>query len=413
MKSLHYTFYFFLFLIFIFFLPTTRFELDMFCWKEWTKFIFDNGLQNAYRSGTDYMPLMQYFMYGFGLIQGSIENIEKNINYIKIIPIVFDFLGGFILLKIIEKKIYAAGERFNNSLFFFLNIAIFYNALFWGQVDGVLSTLVFTSIYFAIEKKLSLAYLFLVIAVNFKLQAIIFIPVLVFLTLPDLISFKTGHRAIIIIALIISVQLIILLPFILNNDLLLVIKAVRESFSKYPVISMNSAGVWNLFIPGDLSHTPDSILFLGIKLKTWGLVMFFMTSFVALLPLIKVCLHQLTGKQTFTVPLNKVFIICGLIPLLFSYLNTEMHERYLHPALIFLVTYSIISRNFVPTILICLAYTLNLEHAIQVLHLKTYGTLPFSRIFLAIIYLICIILLFNKLYDSKILDFRSLKTKPD
>jgi Gpi18-like mannosyltransferase len=406
MKPLHFTFYVFLFLVYIFFLPTTGFELDIFCWREWTKFIFNNGLQNAYKSGTDYMPLMQYFMYGFGLIQGSIQNIESNINQIKIIPIAFDFLGGFILLKILQKKIPSSKNRFYNSLFFFLNIAIFYNAIFWGQVDGVLSTLIFASIYFSIEKKIYLSYLFLVLAINFKLQAIIFIPVIILLTLPEVI--RTKSKIIIILGFIIGLQLIILLPFILNKDLPLIISVIHQSFSKYPVISMNSAGIWNFFVAGDLSHKPDSMLFLGLKLKTWGLAMFFVSSLFALLPLIKVCLNQVTNKHSYNVSLNDILIICGLIPMLFCFLNTQMHERYLHPALIFLVTYSILSRNFLPTILVCLAYTLNLEHAIQVLHLKTYGTLPFSRIFLAILYLISILLLFEKLYDLKIFDFRSL-----
>ncbi len=406
MKTKAILIYFSLFLIYVIFLPTTGFELDMHCWKEWTKFIFNNGLANAYKSGTDYMPIMQYFMFAFGEIQGSIQNIEKNINYIKTIALTFDFIGGIFLLKIINEKIISSRRQFYFSLFYFLNIAVFYNTLFWGQVDGILSTLVFISVFFAYKKKELLSIAFFILAINFKLQAIVFLPLIGLLILPEIVKNFNFRNFLIGTLTITSLQFLILSPFILSGDAKILLHVTEESFKKYPVVSMNSAGIWNWFVKGDLSHTPDSQLFLGISLKVWGLIMFFSISFFALLPLLRNTIYKLVAKSFNEFTLEKILIIGALIPMLFCFLNTEMHERYLHPALIFALTFSIITKNFWASGLICLAYLLNLEHAIQVLQLRTYGTLPFSRIFLAALYFLSILLLFKDLYGIKLKNTR-------
>ena len=396
-----------LFSIYVFFLPTTGFELDMHCWKEWTKFIFNNGLENAYKSGTDYMPIMQYFMFGFGKVQGSIQNIEENINYIKTIALVFDFIGGIFLLKFISEKAISIRHQFFFSLFYFLNISVFYNTLFWGQVDGILSSFIFLSVFFAYKKKELLSIVFFILAINFKLQAIIFLPLIGLLVLPEISKNFTIRNFLIGTSIVITIQFLILAPFILNGDSKILSNVIGESFKKYPVVSMNSAGIWNWFVKGDLSHTPDSQLFLGISLKAWGLTMFFSISFLALLPLLRNTINKIVSKSSNEFTLEKILIIGALIPMLFCFLNTEMHERYLHPALIFVITFSIITKNFWASGLICLAYLLNLEHAIQVLQLKTYGTLPFSRIFLAALYFLSIVLLFKELYEFKLLRLKN------
>jgi Gpi18-like mannosyltransferase len=383
----------------------------MFCWKEWTKFIFTNGLENAYKSGTDYMPIMQYLMYLFGHIQGSIENIEKNINQIKTIPLIFEFIGGIFLLEIIKLKIHNRSEKtFFYSLLYFLNISIFYNSLFWGQVDGILATLIFISVFFAIRKKTLASCIFLILAINFKLQAIIFIPLVGLLVFPFLIRLRP-QQLMLGTMIILLLQFLILLPFMLSGDLTLLWKATRDSFTKYPVISLNSGGIWNLLIKGNLWEIPDSTMIMGITYKSLGLILFFSLSLLALLPLISWNWRVLKTNNKTSLQHEKIFIISALIPLLFCYLNTEMHERYLHPSLIFLVTYSIISNKFWATGIICLGYLINLEHAIQFLHLKSYGTVIFNRTFLALLYLMGILLLFKDLFEIKFHDLKKIRSK--
>lgn len=393
--------YLLIFLTYIVLLPKTGHDFDTYCWKEWAKYIFTNGLGNAYKSGTDYLPLYQYFLYFFGLLQGSIENIERNIYLLKIFTLIFDFIGGFFLVKMIKEKISNPYEWFFYSMFFFMNIAVFYNTLIWGQVDGIMSTFLFITVYFALKEKVLLSLLFLLLAINMKLQAIIFLPIVGLILLPLLIkefSFRNLSKWVLSI---VALQLLILLPFIIKGDFQKIISVITGSFGKYPVVSMNAHNLWTWFIKGILMTTPDNLLFMGITYKSWGLLLFFTTSFVALWPLLKTSTNRLLGKSRESTSTEKILIISALIPLLFFFFNTQMHERYSHPALIFIITYSILSKNFLPSIIICSAYFLNIEDVQHYLQLDNYRLLFFRRHIIAIIYFIGILLLFFKLYQNK------------
>jgi len=77
---------------------------DMYCWTLWTNFIFTNGLSNVYSCGTDYLPLYHYILKLFGSFQGSIENINSNIHYLKLITLPFDFITGFFIALLIKRR---------------------------------------------------------------------------------------------------------------------------------------------------------------------------------------------------------------------------------------------------------------------------------------------------------------------
>jgi Gpi18-like mannosyltransferase len=408
LKLPFFVFYLLLFLLIANHLPEAGFGLDMLCWKKWTKYIFFNGLGNAYKSDTDYLPLMQWFMYAFGKIQITIQNVVRNMNYIKVIPLAFEFVGGFYLVKMASEKITSPSRLFFLSLFYFLNIAVFYNTLFWGQVDGVYSVMLFISVYYAHKKKIFTAIIFFLFALNFKLQAIVFLPLIGLMILPELIRTFNPKKFIAGVLVLCTIQFLILLPFILVGDLQRLIDVITESFKKYPVVSMNAAGFWNWFISREMAYTiPDSTLFSGVSYKSWGLLMFFTFSFLALLPLLKHILKELRQRNSTSFPLEKILIIGTLIPMIFCYFNTEMHERYVHPAVIFVLAYSIISGNSWPALLICLAYFLHLERGMRILELKNYETAIFHSLFFSILYLISMIILFLKLYEIKIFSFKT------
>ena len=395
--------YLLIFTTYIIILPKTGHGWDNYCWTEWTKHIFTNGLGNAYKSRTDYLPLYQYFLYLFGLTQGSVENIERNIYLLKIITLTFDFIGGLYLIKLIKERINNSYEWFFYSMFFFLNIAVFYNTLIWGQVDGILATFLFISIYYALKEKVLPSILFFVLAINLKLQAIIFLPIVGLMLLPLFIKEFNLKNILKWFLSIISLQVLILLPFIIRGDFQRIIDVVTNSFGKYPVISMNAYNVWFWFFKGDLTQLPDNGLFMGVTYKHLGLLLFFASSFIALWPLLKVTYNKLVRKSLEVLSIEKILLISALIPLLFFFFNTQMHERYSHPALIFVITYSILSKNFLPSIIICIAYLLNMEDVLHFLQLDNYLTFIFKRHFIAIIYFIGILLLYFRLFNLKLI----------
>jgi hypothetical protein len=156
--------------------------------------------------------------------------------------------------------------------------------------------------------------------------------------------------------------------------------------------------------------TPDATVFLFLSYKNWGLLVFFCVSFVALFALLKRSLRYLFGKEAFFVPLKLVIVTSALIPLLFFYFNTQMHERYSHPAMVFLILYAVIYKRIWPAILGSIAYLLNLEAVYK--HMKLgndYNLFVFNRLFISLLFLATILWLFYDMFAQSKSNERQLQ----
>ena len=395
-------FYFFLFLLLVTIIPTGGFPFEVEGWKKWALYIFRNGLSNAYRSGTDYMPLLQYILFFFDRISGTEKSIIEHLYLLKIISLTFDFIGGFYILKLCKFKFSNSRILFYYSLFYFLNPAIYFNSLVWFQFDGILSSLVFISVYHAINKNISISLIALLLAINFKLQAIIFIPIVGIILLPELLIQFSLKSLISWLGPILAIQFIILIPFIQAGQLTTIISVVEHSFNKFPFVSMNAAGIWNWLVFNEPTKVSDQISFFGIAYKTWGLLLFMISAFIAIWPLLKTTFLKIFRETTNQISISDLMLICSLFVLSFFFFNTQMHERYSHPALLFVISYSIISKDLFPTFLLSFAYLINLEVVIHALGFPNYGIFILSRSLIAIFYFILIAYLFYRLYFSRI-----------
>lgn len=399
-----------LFSLFIIILPHSGHGGDLYCWKIWAEFIYRNSLGNVYLSGTDYLPLYHFVLAFFSFSQKTFENIEKNIYLLKIVTLVFHFISTFFLILYIRKKDQSTDNIIIKSLFYLLNITILYNTIIWGQIDDILTCFVFISFFFAFKKKVLLSIIFILLALNLKLQAIIFIPGIGLALLPIIISRFSIKNILIWLFIPILIQLSILAPFILQGTLLELWKVVTGSVVKYPVVSMNAYNLWDFILSGDLMTMKDDTKFIGVSYKQWGLLLFFISSGIALYPLLKDSLLSILKNKESNFPIEKSLITFALIPLLFFFFNTQMHERYSHPAFIFLIGYSLYYNRYFISIIGCLAYFLNMEDVLRFLELHNYGTLIFKRDFIASLYLITIILLYIDLFKIKIKTIRRINT---
>jgi Gpi18-like mannosyltransferase len=387
-----------LFSTLLFLMPQSSYHLDMMLWQKWTVHTFENGLGNAYGSGTDYLPLYHYVLYLFGTVQGSTSAIALNIHWLKAITLVFHFITAWFVLRIIHKK----GESIHRSilyaLFYLLNIAILYNSIIWGQVDVILTCFIFISCYFAYRKLILWSLVFFVLALNFKLQAIIFLPLIFLLVVPAIVEKFKWTRLFLWVVIPLGLQFLIVLPFTLEGNLNAIWNVVTGSVDHFPVVSMNAFNFWDLLLEGDLMRMPDASQFLGVSYKMWGLCMFFTSSFFALFPVFRKGIRAVIHKTQFKVGKEQLMLTAALIPLLFFFFNTQMHERYSHPAMVFLVVYAILSENWFIAILGCAAYILNLEAVMHFLQLQDYSGFWIDRHFIATLFLGLIIWLFVLLY---------------
>ncbi len=394
-------FYLALFILLLLLMPASGFPYDLECWNAWAIHIYKYGLQNAYKSGTDYLPLFQYELFIFGKLANSTEVIHDKIWLLKSITLAFDFLGGFFILKLVKTNFSDKKILFYYSLLYFLNPAIYYNSLLWFQFDGILASLLFISIYYAIQEKVLLSLIFMLLAINFKLQAIVLLPVMAIILLPSMISQFNLKKVTAWILLPCVLQFLIVLPFYLAGELHRIIEVVIHSFGKFPFVSMNAGNIWQLIFSGPLYKMSDQGAFLNITYKSWGLLLFCITSFFALLPLLKNLLLLFQKKPANSISKEIYMLISALIILLFFYFNTQMHERYSHPALLFVIAYSMLSKNIFPSLLFTLIYVLNLDSVYRILHYPNYSVFIYTKIFMGISYGVLILYLFIQLYRLK------------
>lgn len=380
----------------------TGFAWDNHLWAEWAAHTRVHGLQKAYvGSGTDYPPLYQYFLWLFAKINGDPALIEKRIYYLRIFTLAFEFLSLWLVADMTGRR----KHFLDVCILSVLNVAFFYNTVIWGQVDGLLAALVIASVYTAWKRWYVLSACCLVLCLSFKIQGIVFLPLWLLLWTYGLRFEKRwwlkGGLGLIAAALL---QYLIVLPFIQSAESTAALKdAVFGAVGRYPFVTLNAYNMWYWLIPGNprFYYDGQAVLF-GLTRKQWGLLLFFASSALALWPLVKEWLSAFRRQATYR-PLNaeKIFLAGALVALLFFFVNTQMHERYSHPAFIFLLALALQTNDFKPYLLFSLAYFLNLEGVLQWFNIKNHFPLPFRPPLVAGLFLLLIGMLFYKLYRRR------------
>ena len=270
-------------------------------------------------------------------------------------------------------------------------------------MDSVHSAFVVLSLIFVLKEQPLISLCFFVLALNTKLQSIIYLPVIGLLLLPHFI--KSYHVLLKSLGVILVTQLIILIPFILADSLGGLWKVVVGAEGRHPMVSMNAFNFWYYFFDTDINpaKVDDVTIFaLGISYKAWGRALFFIFSTIALLPLLKHCIKWIKNKRLpDTTAYELVFLSAGLITIIFFYFNTQMHERYSHPAIILFFFYAVTSKRYLLYILCSLAYVFNMERVLKAWDFENYiTTLIFNQDFIASIYGFIILASIYRLYKT-------------
>lgn len=400
------------FLLF-FYMPDEGFHTDAIVFGKWAQFALKEGHGKIYRYGIDYLPLYTYVLGIYAKIQGNDFSIMKNLKYLSAFTLIFDMITGYLLYLLINKYFKNPIKSFCWSLFYVLNIMVLYNTLFWGQIDGMVVCVVFASFLLGYFGYFSWSCILFLLALNLKLQAAIFLPIIGMLNLKSVIENFNLKKLIGIGAVLILIELVIIYPFYKVHDLPLLKFVIKNSFGKYPYVSYGAFNYWFLFTDINVytaSITSDANKIWGITMNRWGFILFCLSSFFALFHFAKSYILLIFNKIQLHFSLEKALISASLIPLIFFFFNTQMHERYSHPAFIFLVSYAILYKKFIPYITGSLAHFLSLEYIHRYFNLGFYDLFFFKTTFIACLYLFTILYLFfelfeiHKLISGKLLD---------
>jgi len=373
----------------IWFLPSVFFN-DIHFWRHWAIHIFENGLGAVYLYKEppyimNYHPIWLYLLNIYGWIQGSVEQIETNQIYLKSIPLIFDIIGAFSIFLIVKSR------NIWLPLILLLNIAYLYNTWIGAQLDSIHTTFVILAIIFGMKHNIILSLLFYLLAINTKLQAIVFLPLVGLIWLP--IIFDNVKKLFIGIGLAGMLQCFILIPFIQHGTVNDLFATVIGNVDFYPVLSLHAFNMWFLIFNFEAHHISDQITYGGLTYKSWGQMLFLITSFIALFPLFVKTIKLIQRKKKFSVEHAGFICLTGaLISLTFFFFNTQMHERYIHPLIIFTAFYGYLKKNYLLYILGSYAYFMTLERVLRAFNWDFYHTFVFQSDFIALIYLSVLII---------------------
>lgn len=155
---------------------------------------------------------------------------------------------------------------------------------------------------------------------------------------------------------------------------------VVQSGGKLPYLTLNACNLWTWF--GSPRETwggsDEAMAAFHMSYRQIGLMLFLVASLIAMFPALRYCLRVFLGRTKEAWPRTQVWLTAALVALVFYFFNTEMHERYVHPAFIFLTAYAFYKRRFGMYLLFSIAYFLSLERALFWLKLPDYHRLIFD-----------------------------------
>lgn len=290
------------------------YEMDIATFIGWSDKIKEGGFwslySSGYQSGVDYPPLIPLVGHYWLMLRGSLPFTDFQV--FKLMPtlaeIIFSILTAIFVLR--------SKSKYKIPLLAFVIIqpALGVVTTAWGQVDSILSLFIICA-FLLFDQNLYLASFFLFLALLTKPQALLAIMVFFLAVL-----FRKGFFNFLKQGLFWIVMMgIMMVIFSLHSSNFLSVYLM--STGRYPHPSMNAFNFWWVFF-GEQSNSISDSLGNLVSYKTLGYALFagFLVPAVYFL-----------YKKAKTLP--DYFLVLAYTYILFFDFPTQIHERYIFPAL--------------------------------------------------------------------------------
>ncbi len=328
----------------------SSYSIDMGGYVAWSKYLTEQGPAELYGSSgfhIVYAPFYQYFLW----LTGEIVKLFSlpallHIYFIKLWSVAFEVLGAFLIFKL-SHKVNRTKQGLIIAMVYVLNPGVFINSSVWGQFDSIPATMLLGVLVLFEYKKHNLAALLFLIAVLTKPQSGLLLPVVLYLYFKD---FKWDLQFIkrLITGLLSGVflYLAVVLPFYIPTDKSSQIPGFLDPFywlfdlyfrsiKDYPYATANAFNLWTL-LGGQIQE--DTLPFMGLTYFSWGNILLVLALAYAFFCLFK-------GKAS----LYAITYFSFLVQFSAFFFMTKMHERYLLPAIIFIMLASVFDRRHLLT----------------------------------------------------------------
>ena len=300
---------------------TVGYETDIYLFKTWGEMVNDLGYSRVYHSDVflDYPP---GFLYVLGFLDSLRELFGMDIGsdgytlMIKLPSVLGDIAAGLIIYKLGEKLSSKATALFASAVYLFCP-AIFINSAVWGQADGFCLLILLVSLLLLYGGKTIPSAVVYGLAVICKPQMLIFAPVYLFYTL-----YKKDIKGLVLGVLsgLVTIMLVAT-PYIENFDYFWLIEKYKSTMDYYAYYTVNAYNVWGMFgknwtgLPGE------------------GIGLFILNWFGPVLATALCGFFMWKGREKKHVIFPAAAVLMSTVYIF----SVKMHERYLFPALIFIV----------------------------------------------------------------------------
>lgn len=237
------------------------------------------------------------------------------------------------------------------AIVFLFNPVIWYNSAVWGQTDAIINFFGLWSIYLFWRKKPMLATFVFFLSFYFKGSLLIFAPIVLILLFSSEILWWKKILVIIFSPIFLSYLSFPFVRWMTPIPWLYHLYRDRVFGHQGNMLTANAFNLWSVFFGIDFFRN-DLGRFLGLTHKTWGYLLFVVIS----APMLLTLLVKKLKIEMILLSLSAVSIVSFLF-------LTNMHERYLYPAIPYLSVLIFIVPNMkIFYLLLNLVFWLNLYH---------------------------------------------------
>ncbi len=323
------------------------FSVDVVDFGLWGKRMAEHGLMNFYEADyfCDYPPLYMLvlgFLHRIASLFGTVLYEGGGLLLLKLPAILCDMVTAWLIYRLADKYLNRNWAYVLGVLYAFQPAAIVNSAL-WGQVDSILVLLLLTAFVLLDKDRYGAALAVYFVALYTKPQALLFGPVMLFATVCEFLRIgddfrhernEQGKRRLLwgFGALFAGIALFLLFSLVMANGqpFIWLWDKYVSTVSSYPYAAVNVFSIMSLL--GGQWTPADSTVFLGITYAQLG------TFFTVLLLLYGALLMGLHLRRTKgKVETASLWLYASLIMMGAVVLSTRSHERYLFPAIAFLL----------------------------------------------------------------------------
>lgn len=303
------------------------FGTDTACFAAWADRIFLVGPGGFYSPDmfADYPPGYIYLLYPIGALRSllKIEYYSTAHLILLKLPSIFCDLGCGWLLWRESRKRYLPGQALFLCAAYLFNPAVILNSSVWGQADAVFTFVLAYMCISLVHERLVPAYAAFFAALLLKPQALFLAPVLLAAAVDQLIlkdfSLIRLLRNLAYGILSLCAAALLCAPFGLEK----VWDQYFSTVSSYPYAAVNACNFWGL---AGLNWISQDNTFMGLPYYVYGYGMILISVLTVFYYSLK---HRFDRK--------KYPMLAALLIITIFVFSVRMHERYLYPAMLFLL----------------------------------------------------------------------------